>query len=358
MHAHSKIEPKPGTGEAVPSPRAIAERVLRTEAEAIVGAMDRVGPSFDTAVELFVSCEGAVLVSGVGKSGLVGQKLSATLASTGTPSHFLSAAEAAHGDLGRFRPGDVGLLLSYSGATAEVIALAGQLSAQGVPFVSISRDEGTRLAKLSTAALTTGELEEACQHNLAPSASTAAMMALGDALALAASEHRAFSADDFHQRHPGGALGAQLLPVESVVRFRAGENLAPLSDRLTVGEVIVAGSTPGVRSAGATLLVDEHGRLTGIFTDGDLRRLMARVATKGGPSLELPIGEVMTRTPAALGVGDRVREAVRIVRERRIDEIPVLDANRCPVGLLDVQDLIALRVLDEGDATPSPPAGS
>jgi len=327
------------------APRAIAERVLRAEAEAVLAVVERLDAAFDAAAARLIGCQGNAIVSGLGKSGLIGRKLSATLASTGTPSHFVHPSEAMHGDLGRLGPRDLLLLLSFGGETDEVLALAAVARQDGLGVVSITGGRDNHLARLSDACLAVGPIDEACSHNLAPTASTAAMMAMGDALALAVSEGRRFSADEFRKRHPGGSLGRQLLPVASVIRFRAGENLPLIDERLTVAEVLrqasAAPSKP--RRAGAVLLVDAEGRLSGLFTDGDLRRVLAKL---GAAALDQPIAEAMTRQPRTLGAGAVVRDAVQMMRELRVDEIPVVDDAGRPVGLVDVQDLVALRVIE------------
>lgn len=232
------------------------------------------------------------------------------------------------------------MLLSYSGETAEVVDLALILKADGVRLVGISKSDDSSLGRLCDAHIELGDLAEACPHDLAPTASTTAMLAVGDALALALSRRRNFTADDFHKHHPGGMLGAGLRPLAEVLRFRVGENLACVDESTTVGDSLAHGTTG--RRAGAVVVVDGRGALAGIFTDGDLRRLLHE---RGASTLGLPIGTVMTRAPRALPIESLVRDAVRMVRERRIDEIPVVDAQGRPLGLIDVQDLIALRVV-------------
>ncbi|MEM9082074.1 MAG: KpsF/GutQ family sugar-phosphate isomerase [Planctomycetota bacterium] len=320
----------------------IASRVMRAEADAVVHAASLLGPSFEAAVELIARKRGSVIVSGVGKSGLVGAKISATLSSTGTPSHFMHATEAVHGDLGRIRDGDTVLLLSYSGSTDEVINLAELLRQDDIPIISITRGAETQLAKLSDAALVTGDVTEACPNNLAPSASTTAMIALGDALSLAVAEANSFSAEDFHRAHPGGLLGRQMMSVNDVLRFRVGVDIEVVAESETVLSAVRIATAHG-RRAGATMLVNEAGELSGIFTDADLRRLLVKDPQS---ALDRPIREVMTASPKRLASSARVRDAVQLVRESRVDEIPVVDASGCPIGLLDVQDLIALKVIE------------
>ncbi|MCI0631462.1 MAG: KpsF/GutQ family sugar-phosphate isomerase [Phycisphaerales bacterium] len=318
---------------------------LRAEAEAVLRIAARVDEgdlaNWQAALDLLERCDGHVLVSGMGKSGLVGAKISATFTSLGQPSHVLHPAEAIHGDMGKVRRNDVVLLLSYSGQTAEVVDLAMYLKQDRVKMVGISCDAKTKLATLCDVHLSTGDITEACPLNLAPTASTTAMLAIGDALALALSRRRNFGEDDFHKHHPGGMLGAGLRKITEALRFRVGENLPVVSDQLSVREALER--TPGDRRAGAILIVDQRQRLVGIFTDGDLRRLML----KDAEGMKRNIGQVMTPRPQYLTVDDLVRDAVRLVRERRLDEIPVLDHDGKPVGLVDVQDLIAMKVVSE-----------
>ncbi|HMN96914.1 MAG TPA: KpsF/GutQ family sugar-phosphate isomerase [Phycisphaerales bacterium] len=318
---------------------------LRAEAEGVLRIADRIErselPGVHRAVDLIARCEGHVVVSGMGKSGLIGQKISATLSSLRQPSHTLHPAEAMHGDLGRIRRGDVALLLSYSGETEELVALASILRADGVPRVGISRSDESTLARLCDAHVGLGSIEEACPLNLAPTASTTVMLAVGDALALAVARRRNFAADDFHRNHPGGLLGAELRPIVDVLRFRVGANLPVVRDDISVLDALRCAG--GGRRAGAVMLVDSEGRLSGIFTDGDLRRLIGDDPGR----IHEPVATAMTPRPQHLWVDDLVRDAVRLVRERRVDEIPVLDRDGRPVGLVDVQDLIAMKVVSE-----------
>lgn len=294
------------------------------------------------ALDLLDQCTGHVVVCGMGKSGLIGAKIAATLSSLGQPSHVVHPSEAVHGDLGRIRRGDVVLLLSFSGETAEVVDLALILKADGIKRVGVSKSSQSSLGRACDAHLALGDLAEACPHDLAPTASTTAMLAVGDALALALARRRNFTADDFHKHHPGGMLGAGLRPISEIIRFRVGQNLACVPIGASVAEALATGTTG--RRAGAVVVVDDSGTLAGIFTDGDLRRLLH---TTGASVLQAKIGAVMTATPTSLPITALVRDAVRIVRERRIDEIPVVDEAGKPVGLVDVQDLLALRVISE-----------
>ncbi len=326
--------------------RAFLGEVLATEAAAITRFAARLAAGEDAglyaAVDLFEACKGHVVVSGMGKSGLVGAKISATLSSLGQPSHFVHPAEAVHGDLGSIRPDDVVLLLSWSGETQEVVALASILKMDGIPTVGMSGKAKSSLARACTVHVDLGDITEACPLNLAPTASTTLTIAVGDALALALAQRRDFGKDDFHKHHPGGMLGAGLRPVTEVLRFRVGQNLAAVPDTSTVRDALRAGGEG--RRAGAIVLVDAAGRLSGIFTDGDLRR---HVNSGGIAALDASIAGVMTRHPTVLTVDSLVRDAVQLVQAKRLDEIPVVDRDGRPVGLVDVQDLIAMRVVKE-----------
>jgi len=342
------------TQSSTPDQRAAGTRsvvldVLRQEAAALQGmcdaieAGDAVAAQWDAAVDMIDTCRGHVVVSGMGKSGLVGAKISATFSSVGIPSHFVHPADAVHGDLGAIRSGDVVMLLSYSGGTPEIVELATILRNDGVRRMGVSRCDQTHLARLCDAHISLGDLDEAGPLNLAPSTSTTATMACGDALALAVAHRRSFTASDFRQRHPGGSLGAMLRPVEELVRFRPGKNLTtttvavPLVEALALNAEAHAGP---VRHAGAVLVLDQQDRVIGLFTDGDLRRLVLQ----GPEHLAKPIGEVMTRDPLTIKRDATVGEARRLVAEYRIDEIPVVDEQGRAVGLIDIQDLMAPRV--------------
>lgn len=307
---------------------------------------------FVRAVDLVVGCAsagGTVLVSGLGKSGLIGAKIAATLASLGIPSHAVHPTEAAHGDLGRFRAQDLAVCLSHSGETEEVVALAATLRQDGLPVIAITRGMGgggsegpsSSLARVATVTLWVPVEEEAGGREMvAPTSSTTVALAIGDALALSSARRMRFTADDFAKRHPGGTLGGLLRPVVELLRFRAGVNLPLAHEGWTIRAALLAAEGVG-RRPGAVLAVDDAGRLTGILTDGDLRRFVLH----SGGDLTRTLSSVMTPHPRALVAGALAREAVTMVREYRQDEIPVVDEAGRPVGLLDVQDLIAMRLV-------------
>ena len=330
--------------------QAFLASVLRDEAAAVAQLANRIGPEFRQALDIIEQCTqagGTVLVSGLGKSGLVGAKISATLASLGIPSHCVHPAEAAHGDLGRFRSTDAVLALSYSGETDEIVNLCAILRQDNIPIIAITRgtDEGqtpSSLQRLATVTLAIGEMDEAGDgHFAAPTCSTAATLAIGDAIALAAARRCQFTQEDFAKRHPGGSLGSLLRPITEVLRFRADDNLPTVSDDVTVTQALDRAAQIG-RRPGAILLVEpKTGTLSGIFTDGDLRRLILRDTN----DLDRPVREVMTKDPHTLPSSALVTDAVKMIREFRQDEIPVVDDQGRPVGILDVQDLIAMKLV-------------
>lgn len=335
-----------------------ARQVIEYQAAAVAGLADCLTPDFVRAIDATARCaqdEGTVLVTGLGKSGLIGTKISATLASLGVPSHFVHPTEAAHGDLGNFRKRDVCIALSYSGETDEVVTLATLLKQDGIKVISITAGPATPsstpsgLAKASDVALFIGRVEEgetAAGLSPAPMASTTATLVLGDALAECVAR-RLGKVDDFHRRHPGGSLGGLSKPVMDVVRFVAGKSLITVHDDVTVTEALKQSEPPAgtlLRRAGAMLLTDRAtGKLTGLFTDGDLRRLVEHDRA----ALDRPIRDVMTRNPGTLPASALVKDAERMVRQFRRDEIPVVDEAGRPLGLLDVQDLVAMRLVKD-----------
>ena len=309
--------------------------VLRAEGEAVLAVAAALDESFCRAVRLVEACTGSVVVTGIGKAGLVARKISATLASTGTPSHFLHPAEAMHGDLGALRGDDVVLALSQSGETEEITRLLPHVVARRVPIVALTARPDSTLGRAATVVVATGSVREACELGLAPSTSTSVMLAVGDALALVTSGRRSFTAEEFAARHPGGSLGRQLMLVEDAMRPLAECRLARADE--TVREVF-ARPLPA-RRTGAVMVVGEAGRLEGIFTDSDLARLFER---RHDDLLDAPIGRVMTARPTTVPAGTRLRDAVAILEARRLSELPVVDPEGRVSGLLDVVDLVGL----------------
>jgi arabinose-5-phosphate isomerase len=319
-----------------------ARQVIEAEAAAVRLMAKAVGPSFEKAANLILHCRGTVLTSGIGKAGHVARKLSATLASTGTPSHFLSAGDAVHGDLGSIRDGDIVLMLSASGESEEILRLLNLVKKLNHPVIAITSSAASSAGRFADLVLEMGKLEEACPLGLAPSASTTAMMALGDALALTVMRLRNFTAEDFALYHPAGQLGRKLIRVKEAMTFKRGENLPVASDKLTVGQVLHEASQIK-RRPGAVILVNDSGELSGIFSDGDLRRLMT---DSDGSALFKPISQVMTKSPKRILESALASEAMAVFRQFRIDELPVVDDDDRPVGLIDVQDLVVLKMFD------------
>ena len=315
---------------------AFAREVLRIEAEALERVRERLGGTIARVADLVYRCPGSVIVTGMGKAGLVGQKLAATLASTGTRAFPLHPAEAVHGDLGRIRADDVVIALSQSGETEEVLRLLPALRRLGAVLVAITERASSSLGQAADLCIALGPVEEACPLGLAPSASTTVLMAVGDALALLVSRLRDFRAEDFALYHPAGSLGRKLSRVEDVMR--TDRQLRRAHPGQTVREVLVAGGGPRRRS-GAVLIEDDESRLLGIFTDSDLARLFER---RREADLDRPIGEVMTADPVQITVGAMLSEAVDVMKLRKISELPVVDRGGYLVGLIDLTDLIGL----------------
>lgn len=322
--------------------RQFARQVLETESAAVRDVISQLDESFDRAVRLILDCPGAVLTSGIGKAGHVARKLSASFSSTGTPSHFLNPAEALHGDLGSVRKGDVVLILSYSGESDEILRMLSVVKKLGNPVVALTSTGSNSLARFAEVVLPVGRIEEACPLGLAPSATTTALAALGDALFLTVMRSRQFTAEEFALYHPAGQLGRKLIRVKEAMNFRLGENLPVASDRLTIGQVLHEVSSIKRRS-GAVVLVDDTGRISGIFSDGDLRRA---ITDNDGTVLRQPIRDVMTRNPKRIRGDQLASEAIAVMRPHRIDELPVVDDDDRPIGLIDIQDLVVLKMLD------------
>lgn len=309
-----------------------AKRVLEIEAEAIERLSKRLGSEFNKAIELLAKCSGKVIVTGMGKGGIIGQKISATLSSTGTPSLFLHSAEAIHGDLGRVAKDDVILVISNSGETQEVIQFLPFIKKIGAGLISLTGNTKSTLAKHSDVVLDVSVKEEACPLGLAPTASTTVTLAMGDALAVCLLKKKGFKEEDFAFYHPGGMLGKKLLlKVEEIMR--KGQANPVVNEEALVRDVLYKITEA---RAGAASVVDKKGRLSGIFTDGDLRRHLetdTRLVLKR-------VKDVMTKKPITISKDHLASEALRILKEKHIDELPVVDTQGRPIGLLDVQDLL------------------
>jgi arabinose-5-phosphate isomerase len=328
----------PAEAPAAPPANALelARTVLRIEAQAVAALVDRLDDTFLRAVDLLLQCRGRVVVSGIGKSGHIGRKVAATMASTGTPAMFVHAAEAAHGDLGMITRSDVLVALSYSGETAELLTIVPTLKREGTPLVAITGSAGSSLARHADVHLDVRVDKEACPLNLAPTSSTTAMLAIGDALAVACLDARGFGPADFARSHPGGALGRRLLTkVEDVMA--TGDDIPAVPVTASVMDAIREIS---LKRLGMTAVLEADGRVAGIFTDGDLRRLLER----GASVRDLGVAEVMTRAPLTIGPGALAAEAAQLIESTRRNQLLVVEGGRL-VGALHAHDLTAARVL-------------
>jgi len=312
-------------------------RVLRTEAEAVAALEHRLGEDFAAACRLLLACAGRIVVTGMGKSGHVGNKIAATLASTGSPSFFLHPAEAIHGDIGMIIAGDVVLAISNSGETDELLTILPVIKRLGVPMIALTGNHGSTLSRYATVTLDISVPEEACPLNLAPTASTTATLAMGDALAIAVLEARGFTEEDFARSHPGGTLGRRLLlHVEDVMR--KGDDLPMVGPATLLSAGLLEMSRKGL---GMTTVVDESGRVLGIFTDGDLRRTLDRQLDVHTTKMS----EVMTANCRVAQARMLAAEAVHLMETHRITSLPVVDDAHRLVGALNVHDLLRARVM-------------
>ncbi len=317
--------------------RRTAARVLRLEAEAVLALVSRLDERLDQAVDLLHRCSGRVIVTGMGKSGLVGRKIAATFASTGTPAYFLHPAEGVHGDLGMVARGDVVLALSNSGETDEVLAILPPLKRLGVPLLLLTGSPRSTLARQCEVVLDVSVAEEACPMNLAPTASTTAALAMGDALAMALLERRGLRAEDFAALHPRGTLGWRaLFRVGDLMH--TGDAVPRVDERALVREAVL--EMTGKR-LGMTTVVDAEGRLTGVITDGDLRRLHVR----GGPIDALRAGDVASRTPKLIGADDLAAKALEAMEAWAITSLVVVDEDRRPRGVIHMHDILRAKIV-------------
>jgi arabinose-5-phosphate isomerase len=313
-----------------------ARRVLRIEAEALTDLQRRLDGNFERAVELLFGCKGRVVVVGMGKSGLIGRKIAATFSSTGTPSVFLHPAEALHGDLGMLMREDVVLAVTYGGETEEIAALLETIKRLGLRMIALTGNPKSTIAAASDVALDVSVKEEACSLNLAPTASTTAAMAMGDALAVSLLERRGFSHGDFAALHPGGRLGKKLLRLENLMH--SGEAMPRVSVTTKMPDAIYEISKKGL---GMTVVVEPGGRVAGILTDGDLRRLMQE---RGAATIDLVVGDCMNKAPQTLGPNELAGSALRIMEERKITSLIVVDSARQPLGVVHLHDLWTLEL--------------
>lgn len=314
-----------------------ARRVLKIEAQAIQDVLARLDASFEKAVDILFSCKGRVVVGGMGKSGLIGRKISATLSSTGTPSFFLHPAEALHGDLGMLARGDAMLAVSYGGETQEIIQLLEALKRLEMPLITLTGCTQSTLAQASDVLLDVSVKEEACSLNLAPTASTTVAMAVGDALAISLLERRDFRDDDFAALHPAGRLGKKLLRVEHLMH--SGAAMPRVTPHAAMPDVFHEMSAKGL---GMTTVLEADGRLAGILTDGDLRRLMEK---HRGAVLEMCAADGMTKTPQTIAPHVLASVALNLMEKKKITSVVVVDDARRVLGVLHLHDLWTLELI-------------
>jgi arabinose-5-phosphate isomerase len=319
-------------GDAVES----ARQVLEIEAQAITSLKQHLGPDFERAVHAVLICRGRVVVCGIGKSGHIARKIASTLASTGTPAFFVHAAEASHGDLGMITRDDVFIALSNSGESEELLVIVPLIKRRGATLIALTGNPASSLGTQADVCLYAGAAKEACPLNLAPTASTTAALALGDALAVALMKARGFSDRDFASSHPGGKLGVQLTLVRDAMR--TGDAVPRVQDTVSVYDAVTEMSRGRM---GVTAVVDESGAVVGIFTDGDLRRALGRVVDFHATV----IGEVMTHGPRTIRPDRLAAEAVQIMEHHKVNQLLVVDANHRLIGALNMHDLFRAKVI-------------
>ncbi len=325
--------PKDATGSALD----LARRVLAIEADAVRALITRLDERFLAAISLIRDCRGRVIVSGIGKSGHIARKIASTLASTGTPAYFVHSAEASHGDLGMIQRDDVFIGISYSGESDELLQILPLVRRQGARLIAIAGNAQSTLAREADVFLDAGVAKEACPLNLAPTASTTAALALGDALAVTLLEARGFSAEDFARSHPGGSLGRRLLTHVSDV-MRSGPDVPRVPERATLKETILEMSRGRL---GMTAVLDASGRVCGIFTDGDLRRALAQITDIGAAR----VADVMSAQPRSIRPEALAAEAVQIMETHKVNQLLVVDARGELVGALNMHDLFRAKVI-------------
>lgn len=313
--------------------QSVAKKTLKIEQQALSILSEQIDEHFERACEILLACQGRVVVTGMGKSGHIGRKIAATFASTGTPSFFMHPAEAGHGDLGMLVRGDVLLAISNSGKSDEIMMLMPLIKHLGVPLITISRDLTGGMPQNADVALTLGHAEEACPLGLAPTSSTTATLALGDALAVALLEARGFTADDFARSHPAGALGKRLL-LQVKHLMHTDEKLPKVAPHTPLNQVLYEMTE---KRLGLTTIVDEDDTLLGIFTDGDLRRLIER---QHGLNIDMLVQDVMTKTPFTIDQEMRAVEALNELRDKKINQFVVVNSQKQVIGVISMHDLI------------------
>ena len=323
--------------QASPKALDLARQVLRIEADAVLALAERIDGAFLQALSLILNCHGRVIVSGIGKSGHIARKIASTLASTGTPAYFVHPAEASHGDLGMITREDVLIALSNSGESAELLTIVPFIKRQGAKLISITGKPESTLAREADAHLDAGVAQEACPLNLAPTASTAAALAMGDALAVALLDARGFGAEDFARSHPGGSLGRRLLThVRDVMR--SGAAIPAVTPETKVADAILEISRGGI---GMTTVINPERQVLGVFTDGDLRRAFA----KNLDLRILTVADIMSHQPRAIGPDQLAVEAVEMMEKHKINQLPVVDEYGTLIGALNMHDLFQAKVI-------------
>lgn len=310
----------------------LAREVIAIEAKALRGLVSKVDKNFEKALDLMAGCPGRVILTGMGKPGFIAGKIAATMASTGTPSMFLHPAEALHGDLGMVTDRDVIIAISQSGETEEIVRLISTIKKIGTPLIAMTSNPKSTLARASEVVLDLAVTREACPLNLAPSASTTAALAMGDALAMCLLKKKGFREEDFAMLHPGGSLGRKLLKVKDIMRTGKGNPVVKIGSSVRQALLAITSAR-----AGSCTVVDSKGKLVGIFTDGDLRR---HLREDGENILSKSVEDLATRSPLVIHKEKLAAEALHLLKSRRIDELPVIDDKKHAVGLLDVQDLL------------------
>ncbi len=318
-----------------------AKQVIKKEAQAVDLMAKAVDGSFEKAIDEIYNCCGNVIVTGMGKAGIIGQKISATLASTGTPSHFLHPAEAIHGDLGKVRKCDIVLALSFGGETDEIVRLINLLKQQEIKMIAITGNNDSKLSKYADIVICMPKISEACPLGVAPTVSTTCMLALGDAISLTVMKAREFTVEDYARFHPGGSLGARLITVKQSMMFKADQSMPLVKADDTVSQMLE--KTSKLQRHGAVMVVDDKGSLVGIVTDGDLRRHLTKAKEKG---FDVKVSQVMTANPKSICADALAAEAMAIFHKYRIDELPVVDGDNKPVGMIDVQDIVSIKVVN------------
>ena len=341
MSAACQFLPDSSSGPAIVSASKLAQlraarNIIAHEGQSLLDLARRLDIEFCHAVEVLAACRGCAMVTGVGKAGLIARKVAATLSSTGTRAHFIHPTEALHGDLGCVGDDDVWLMFSNSGETDEICRLLPLIRERRQPIIAVTASNASPLGVEADVTIMLGRLVEAGAHGLAPSTSTTAMLAIGDALALVLSQQRNFTPQQFALFHPGGSLGRRVAAVKDVMR--SGDQVRIAADSATIREVFVSLSRPG-RRTGAVMLVDGDGCLSGLFTDSDLARMLER---RQDDQFDRPISDAMTHRPLTIGPDAIVEEALQQLGAKHVSELPVIDSARRPIGLIDITDLIGI----------------